>query len=30
MEEDRLQLRPEDIAKKLQNGESPITLKKKQ
>jgi hypothetical protein len=30
MEEDRLQLRPEDIAKKLQNGEPPITLKKKQ
>jgi hypothetical protein len=30
IEDERLQLRPEDIAKKLQNGEPPITLKKKQ
>jgi len=27
MEDERLQLRPEDIAKKLQNGESPISIK---
>jgi len=26
MEDERLQLRPEDIAKKLQNGESPISI----
>jgi hypothetical protein len=29
MESERLDLRPEDIAKKMQNGEVPITLKKK-
>ena len=29
MESERLDLRPEDIAKKMQNGEEPITLKKK-
>jgi hypothetical protein len=28
MEDERLQLRPEDIAKKIQNGESPISIKK--
>jgi hypothetical protein len=27
MEDERLQLRPEDIAKKLQNGEAPISIK---
>jgi len=27
MEDERLQLRPEDIAKKIQNGESPISIK---
>jgi len=27
MEDDRLQLRPEDIARKLQEGESPISIK---
>ena len=27
MEDERLELRPEDIAKKIQNGESPISIK---
>jgi len=27
MEDERLHLRPEDIAKKLQNGESPLSIK---
>jgi hypothetical protein len=27
MEDERLQLRPEDIAKKLQDGETPISIK---